>query len=62
MLWVAGKKLILKLPYAKQNQNEGITLFGQMALENGLVDKIGGQSEVEEYLKEKIGEDEEICW
>ena len=33
-----------------------------MALENGLVDKIGGQSEVEEYLKEKIGEDEEICW
>jgi len=54
--------LILKLLYAKQNQNEGITLFGQMALENGLVDKIGGQSEVEEYLEEKIGEDEEICW
>jgi len=29
---------------------------------NGLIDKIGGQNEVKEYLKEKIGEEAEICW
>jgi len=35
---------------------------GQMALENGLIDRIGGMYEVEEYVKEKIGEEVEICW
>jgi len=41
---------------------DGSTMLGGMALENGLIDQIGGMSEVKEYLKEKIGEDVEVCW
>lgn len=41
---------------------DGSTMLGEMALQNGLIDQIGGLSEVKEYLKEKIGEDVEICW
>ncbi len=41
---------------------DGSSMLGQMALENGLIDKIGGIYEVEKYLKEKIGEDVKICW
>ncbi len=40
---------------------DGSDMLGQMALENGLIDKIGGIYEVKEYLKEKIGEEIEIC-
>lgn len=40
---------------------DGSSMPGQMALENNLIDKIGGRYEVEEYLKEKIGEEAEIC-
>lgn len=40
---------------------DGSSMTGQMALENGLIDKIGGRHEVEEYLKGKIGEEAEIC-
>ena len=40
---------------------DGSDMLGQMALENGLIDQIGGRYEVEEYLKEKIGKDIEIC-
>ena len=41
---------------------DGSSMLGQMALENGLIDRIGGYYEVEEYLRELIGEDVEICW
>ncbi len=41
---------------------DGSSLPGQMALENGLIDRIGGMVEVKEYLKEKIGEEVEVCW
>jgi len=41
---------------------DGSTMLGEMALQNGLIDQIGGIFEVKEYLKEKIGEDVEICW
>ncbi len=40
---------------------DGSDMLGQMALENGLIDKIGGQYEVEEYLKEKVDGEIEIC-
>ena len=40
---------------------DGSSMLGQMALENNLIDKIGGRYEVEEYLKEKLGGDVEIC-
>ncbi len=40
---------------------DGSDMLGQMALENGLIDQIGGRYEVEEYLRNKIGEDIEIC-
>lgn len=41
---------------------DGSSMPGQMALENGLIDRIGGMAEVKEYLKEKIGEDVDVCW
>jgi len=41
---------------------DGSTMLGEMALNNGLIDEIGGLFEVKEYLKEKIGADVEICW
>ncbi|MFH1890323.1 MAG: signal peptide peptidase SppA [Candidatus Kuenenbacteria bacterium] len=41
---------------------DGSSMLGTMALENGLIDRIGGQSEVEDYLRDLIGEDVEICW
>lgn len=40
---------------------DGSAMIGQMALENNLIDKIGGRYEVEEYLKGKIGEEVKIC-
>lgn len=41
---------------------DGSSMLGQMALTNGLVDKIGGINEVIDYLKETIGEEPEFCW
>ncbi len=41
---------------------DGSSMPGQMALENGLIDRIGGMTEVKEYLKEKIGEEVDVCW
>lgn len=41
---------------------DGSYMLGEAALKNGLIDKIGGLDEVRSYLKEKIGEDMEICW
>jgi len=41
---------------------DGSSLPGQLALENGLIDRLGGMAEVEDYLKEKIGEDVSLCW
>jgi len=41
---------------------DGSTMLGEAALQNGLIDQIGGQMEVNQYLKDKIGEDVEICW
>lgn len=35
---------------------------GSMALQAGLVDRIGGMPEVTEYLKGQIGEKISICW
>ena len=40
---------------------DGSSMLGQMALENNLIDKIGGRYEVEEYLREKLGGEIEIC-
>jgi len=41
---------------------DGSTMLGDMAVKNGLVDKIGGIYEVKEYLKSIIGAEPEICW
>jgi protease-4 len=41
---------------------DGSSMPGQMAKDNGFIDRIGGMPEVKEYLKEKIGEDVEVCW
>lgn len=45
-----------------QSLADGSSLMGQMAIENGLIDKIGGIYEVKEYLRGRIGEDVNICW
>ncbi len=41
---------------------DGSSMLGEMALENGLIDQIGGEPEVIEYLKSQINEQVEICW
>jgi len=41
---------------------DGSTMLGEMALENGLIDKVGDLQTVKDSLKDKIGEDIEICW
>lgn len=41
---------------------DGSSMLGEMALEKGLIDRIGGYYEVEEYLEELIGEEVEVCW
>jgi len=41
---------------------DGSTLLGEAALKNGLIDRIGGLQEIKNYLKEKTGEDMDVCW
>jgi signal peptide peptidase SppA len=41
---------------------DGSTMLGETALKNGLIDQIGNQYNVEQYLKSKIGADAIICW
>lgn len=41
---------------------DGSTMLGEMALQNGLIDQIGGMFEVKEYLQESVGEKIEVCW
>lgn len=41
---------------------DGSSMPGEMALANGLIDRIGGIDEVRAYLKEKIGQDINDCW
>ena len=40
---------------------DGSTLLGEAALKNGLIDRIGGLQEIKNYLKEKTGEDMDVC-
>lgn len=41
---------------------DGSTMLGEMALKNGLIDKIGGPLEARDYLKDTLKEDIVICW
>lgn len=41
---------------------DGSTMMGEAALQNGLIDKIGGLPEVKKYLQEQLNEPVEICW
>lgn len=41
---------------------DGSTMMGRQALENGLIDGLGGTEETLAYLGEKLGEPVEICW
>jgi protease IV len=41
---------------------DGSTMLGEMALANGLIDEIGSHAEVNDYLKELLGEEISICW
>lgn len=41
---------------------DGSMVLGDKALELKLIDEIGGINEVEQYLKQQIGEEPSICW
>ncbi len=41
---------------------DGSTMLGEMALKNGLIDQIGGETEAIEYLKNQIKAHPQICW
>jgi protease-4 len=43
---------------------DGSTMLGQMALDNGLIDKIGGINDVLQYFIDKgaITEKQDVCW
>lgn len=41
---------------------DGSSMPGEMALENGLIDRIGNYYDAQIYLNELIGEKAEICW
>ena len=41
---------------------DGSSMPGEMALESGLIDKIGGYYDAQVYLNELIGEKAEVCW
>lgn len=41
---------------------DGSSMLGVMALENDLIDEIGGFYQVEEYLENIISEKVEVCW
>ncbi|MFH1661887.1 MAG: signal peptide peptidase SppA [Candidatus Falkowbacteria bacterium] len=41
---------------------DGSSMPGQIAMENGLIDRIGSFREVREYVEEKIGEEMDVCW
>ena len=41
---------------------DGSTVLGDKAKQLGLIDSIGGYSEVKKYIEEKIGEKPQVCW
>lgn len=41
---------------------DGSVMLGQAALENGLIDELGGLREAKNYLGGQIGEEPNICW
>lgn len=54
-----------KLDLAKvEKLADGSSMLGQLALDNGLIDKIGGRDEAIQYLVDQgvISETEDICW
>ena len=52
-----------KIPIDKvKSMADGSTVLGDKAKELGLVDQIGGLSEVEQYIEKTTGETSTICW
>jgi len=41
---------------------DGSTMLGEMALQKGLIDKVGNYYDALDYLDEILGEPAEICW
>lgn len=41
---------------------DGSLMLGERAKELGLIDEIGGITEIEKYLENQLGEKPEICW
>lgn len=52
-----------KMSIAKVKQlADGSSMLGDQALQNGLIDKIGDIYDVQDYLKQQLNEDIELCW
>jgi len=45
-----------------QKLADGSSVLGEKALEQGLIDRIGGYYDVVDYLEELIGEEADTCW
>ena len=41
---------------------DGSTMLGEMALQNGLIDQIGNEYDVRQYLTKQIGAEAVMCW
>lgn len=41
---------------------DGSSVLGEQAKKLRLIDEIGGLSEAEKYLEDKIGEKPDVCW
>lgn len=41
---------------------DGSTMLGDQALKDGLIDKVGDSADARAFLKEKLGEDVNVCW
>ena len=62
-LFIEAVSLNRELPIEKVRAlADGSSMPGQMALDNGLIDRIGSYYDAKDYLAELIGEEVEICW
>lgn len=41
---------------------DGSTMLSEQALKDGLIDKIGDAADARAFLKDKLGEDVNVCW
>lgn len=58
---MAAKNRNLKLEDVRKLA-DGSTFMGERALKNKLIDQIGSLDDVKDFIRDKIGEEAEVCW